>query len=62
MHFPRVHRVPVLLPGTHQGALGKRRMNYYLDELSFRFNRRTPRSSGLLSCRLPQQAVVVAPP
>ena len=64
-HFPRVHRVAALLkrwlPGTHQGAVGKSHLNYYLDEFTFRFNRRTSRSRGLLFYRLLQQAVVTAP-
>ena len=64
-HFPRVHRVAALLKrwllGTHQGAVGKRHLNYYLDEFTFRFNRRTSRSRGLLFYRLLQQAVVTAP-
>ena len=64
-HFPRVHRVSALLKrwllGTHQGAVGKRQLNYYLDEFTFRFNRRNSRSRGLLFYRLLQQAVVTAP-
>ena len=64
-HFPRVHRVAALLKrwllGTHQGAVGKSHLNYYLDEFTFRFNRRTSRSRGLLFYRLLQQAVVTAP-
>ena len=64
-HFPRVHRVSALLKcwllGTHQGAVGKRQLNHYLDEVTFRCNRRTAGSHGLLSYRLLQQAVVTAP-
>lgn len=63
-HLPRVHRVAALLKrwllGTHQGAVRKRHLNYYLDEFTFRFNRRTSRSLGLLFHRLLQQAVVTA--
>ena len=49
------------LPGTHQGAAGKRRSDYYLDGFTFRFNRRTSRSRDRLFHRLLQQAVVTAP-
>ena len=63
--FPRVHRVATLLKrwllGTHQGAVKKHHLNYYLDEFTFRFNRRNSRSRGLLFYRLLQQAVVTAP-
>jgi len=41
---PRVHRVVSLLKrwllGTHQGAIGHEYLHYYLDEFTFRFNRR----------------------
>ena len=64
-HFPRVHRVAALLKrwllGTHQGAVRKRHLDYYLDEFTFRFNRRTSRSRGLLFYRLLQQAVITHP-
>ena len=63
--FPRVHRVAALLKrwllGTHQGAVKKRHLNCYLDEFTFRFNRRTSSSRGLLFYRLLQQAVVTDP-
>ena len=63
--IPRVHRVAALLKswllGTHQGAVGKRHLNRYLDEFTFRFNRRTSSSRGLLFYRLLQQAAVTAP-
>lgn len=49
--FPRVHRVAALLKrwllGTHQGAVEKQHLDYYLDEFTFRFNRRTSRSRGI---------------
>ena len=35
-------------------------LDYYLDEFTFRFNRRRSRARGLLFYRLLQQAVVVA--
>jgi len=63
--LPRVHRVVSLakrwLMGTHQGAIRAQHLDYYLDEFTFRFNRRTSRSRGKLFYRLLQQAVHVAP-
>ena len=41
--LPRVHRVASLLKrwllGTHQGAVSREHLDYYLDEFTFRFNR-----------------------
>jgi transposase-like protein len=63
--LPRVHRVSSLLKrwllGTHQGAVSAEHLDYYLDEFTFRFNRRTSRSRGKLFFRLLQQAVEIAP-
>jgi transposase-like protein len=63
--LPHVHRVASLLKrwlmGTHQGAVGHAHLDYYLDEFTFRFNRRTSRSRGKLFYRLVQQAVQVGP-
>jgi len=63
--LPRVHRVAALLKrwllGTHQGAVRPDHLDYYLDEFTFRFNRRTSRSRGKLFYRLIQQAVQVEP-
>ena len=63
--LPRVHRVASLLKrwllGTHQGAVRPAHLDYYLDEFTFRFNRRTSPSRGKLFYRLVQQAVEVAP-
>jgi len=63
--LPRVHRVISLLKrwllGTHQGAVAQDYLDYYLDEFTFRFNRRTSRSRGKLFYRLAQQAVQVSP-
>lgn len=63
--LPRVHRVVALLKvwlaGTHQGAVSHEHLDYYLDEFTFRFNRRTSRSRGKLFYRLLQQAVQVEP-
>lgn len=63
--LPRVHRVVSLLKrwllGTHQGAVGQDYLDYYLDEFTFRFNRRTSASRGKLFYRLAQQAVQISP-
>jgi transposase-like protein len=63
--LPRVHRIASLLKrwwlGTHQGAIRQRHLDYYLDEFTFRFNRRTSRQRGKLFYRLVQQAVEVDP-
>lgn len=63
--LPRVHRIASLvkrwLLGTHQGAVRREHLDYYLDEYTFRFNRRTSRSRGKLFFRLLQQAVQVDP-
>ena len=49
--LPRVHRVASLLKrwplGTHQGAVAPWQLPYYLDEFTFRFNRRTSKSRRL---------------
>jgi hypothetical protein len=49
------------LLGIHQGATSGKHLEYYLDEYTFRFNRRTSGSRGLLFYRLMQQAVVTNP-
>ncbi len=63
--LPRAHLVASLLKrwllGTHQGAVRARQLDYYLDEFTFRFNRRTSRSRGLLFHRLLQNAVQLPP-
>lgn len=63
--MPRVHRVASLLDrwwlGIHQGAIRPSHLDYYLDEFTFRFNRRTSRARGLLFYRLMEQAVDCAP-
>lgn len=57
--LPRVHRVISLLRrwlmGTHQGAVSHKHLDYYLDEFTFRFNRRKSKSRGKLFFRLAQQ-------
>jgi hypothetical protein len=47
--------------GTHQGAIGTTHIDYYLDEFTFRFNRRRSASRGKLFFRLLEQAVQVGP-
>jgi len=63
--MPGVHRVAALvkrwLLSTHQGAVSPKHLEYYLDEYTFRFNRRTSRSRGMLFYRLMQQAVLTSP-
>ena len=55
---PLVHRIASLLKrwllGTHQGGVQPARLQAYLDEFVFRFNRRTSRSRGKLFFRLIQ--------
>lgn len=61
--MPRVHRVASLLDrwwlGIHQGAISPKHLDYYLDEFTFRFNRRLSRARGLLFYRLVEQALNV---
>jgi transposase-like protein len=63
--MPAVHRVASLLKrwllGTQQGAVRPEHLDYYLDEFTFRFNRRRSRRRGLLFYRLLEQAVVTDP-
>ena len=63
--LPRVHRVISLLKRwlmrTHQGAISQDQLNHYLDEFTFRFNRRKSAWRGKLFYRLMQQAVQVEP-
>lgn len=55
---PLVHRVSSLLKrwllGTHQGGVQTTHLQEYLDEFTFRFNRRTSHSRGKLFYRLIQ--------
>ena len=63
--LPGVHRIASLLKrwllGTHHGAVDPRHLDYYLDEFTFRFNRRTSRSRGMLFYRLIQQSTLATP-
>jgi len=60
--LPGVHKVIGLvkrwLLGTHQGAVSEKHLQYYLDEYSFRFNRRLSKHRGKLFFRTIQQAVI----
>ncbi len=49
------------LLGTHHGAVQFSHIDYYLDEFTFRFNRRTSTSRGKLFFRLMQQTVEIDP-
>ena len=63
--LPAVHRVASLLKrwlaGTLHDGQSTEHLAYYLDEFTFRFNRRTSRSRGLLFYRLLQQALNTDP-
>jgi len=63
--LPQVQLVVSLLKrwllGTHQGAVQASHLDYYLDEFTFRFNRRTSHSRGLLFRRVLEHAVQLAP-
>jgi transposase-like protein len=63
--LPRVHLVISLLKrwlmGTHQGAVSHKHLDYYLDEFTFRFNRRKSKNRGKLFYRLAQHAVSIEP-
>ncbi len=63
--MPGVHRISALMKrwllGTHQGAVSGKHLDYYLDEYTFRFNRRTSHARGMLFYRLLQQAVATGP-
>lgn len=62
---PLVHRIASLLKrwllGTHQGGTQSTHLHYYLDEYTFRFNRRQSRSRGKLFYRLMQQTLEIKP-
>lgn len=64
--MPGVHRVASLvkrwLLGTYQGGVSHEHLPYYLDEFTFRFNRRSSRARGLLFYRLMEQAVQATTP
>lgn len=63
--LPNVNRVASLLkrwlPRTYQGGIHLSHLEYYLDEYTFRFNRRTSHSRGKLFYRLVEQSVAIGP-
>lgn len=63
--LPHVHHVVALLKnwmaGTLHDGVSHEHLDYYLDEFTFRFNRRTSGSRGKLFYRLMQHAVQVGP-
>jgi hypothetical protein len=63
--LPGVHRIASLLKrwilGTHQGSVTPEHLQAYLEEFTFRFNRRTSRHRGLVFRRLLEQAVTTGP-
>ena len=63
--LPRVHRAVSLLKrwyyGTYQGRVDKQKLQSYLDEFVFRFNRRTSGNRGLLFRRMVEAAVKTTP-
>ena len=65
VNLPHVHLVVSLLKrwllGTHQGAVSEKHLQYYLDEFTFRFNRKNSAKRGLLFYRLLEQAVEIEP-
>jgi hypothetical protein len=58
--MPGPHLVSSLLKrwtaGTLHHRISRQHLPYYLDEFTFRFNRRTSRARGLLFYRMLQQA------
>jgi transposase-like protein len=63
--MPGVHRIASLLKrwilGTHQGSVVPTHLQSYLEEFTFRFNRRSSRSRGLVFRRLMEQCIVTEP-
>lgn len=63
--LPRVNRIASLLKrwilGVHHGNVSRQHLSYYLDEYTFRFNRRQSAQRGMLFYRLLQQVVVIDP-
>jgi hypothetical protein len=63
--LPGPHRVAALLKrwnaGTHHYRVEREHLPYYLDEFTFRFNRRRSNARGMLFYRLLQQAVNTDP-
>ena len=63
--MPGVHNIAALLKrwilGTHQGSVSDAHLQSYMEEFTFRFNRRTSSSRGLVFRRLLEQVVATGP-
>jgi transposase-like protein/transcription elongation factor Elf1 len=63
--MPGVHRLSSLLKrwilGTHQGSVSGMHLQAYLEEFTFRFNRRNSKSRGLVFKRLIEHALLSKP-
>jgi transposase-like protein len=63
--MPGVHRLSSLLKrwilGTHQGSVSDMHLQAYLEEYTFRFNRRNSRSRGLVFKRLVEHSLATKP-
>ena len=63
--MPGVHRLASLLKrwilGTHQGSVSDMHLQAYLEEYTFRFNRRNSKSRGLVFKRLIEHSLVTKP-
>jgi len=63
--LPHVHTAASLLKrwlmGTLQGSCSSTHIEYYLDEYTFRYNRRKSKSRGLLFMRVLENAVKIEP-
>lgn len=65
VHMPGVHRLASLLKrwilGTHQGSVSGMHLQAYLEEYTFRFNRRNSKSRGLVFKRLIEHSLLTKP-
>jgi transposase-like protein len=65
VHMPGRHRLASLLKrwilGTHQGSVSGMHLQAYLEEYTFRFNRRNAKSRGLVFKRLIEQSLKTKP-
>jgi len=63
--MPGVHRLASLLKrwilGTHQGSVSEMHLQAYLEEYTFRFNRRNSKSRGLVFKRLIEHLILAKP-
>jgi len=63
--MPGIHRIAALLKrwilGTHQGSFSQEHLQSYLEEFTFRFNRRLSKNRRLVFRRLLEQAVHTSP-